>query len=118
MLKIFFITFFIAELIIAIAVIFKIYNFDKYVNKLNDLVAGNQNKIKMGFMDIRLFLDDFSNTVTKFKVLISNKRKEYLAKIIETTIIYASLFFLKGKYKKMILTCQIAKEIFEGIQEA
>jgi len=118
MLKIFFITFFIAELIIAIAVILKIHSFDKCVNKLNNLVVGNQNKIRIGFLDIRLLLEDFSNTIVKVKALIADKRREYLAKVIETTLIYTSFFFLKGKYKKAILACQIAKEIFEGIQEA
>jgi len=118
MLKIFFITFFAAELIIAIAVILKIYNFNKCVNNLNNLIMNNQNRIRMGFIDIRLFLEYFSTSIAEVRALIANKRREYLAKVIETTLIYSSLFFLKGKYKKTILACQIAKEIYEGINEA
>lgn len=118
MIKIFFVTFFIAELIIAITVILKIYNLNKEVNRLNDFILTNQNKVKTFFVDTSLLIEDFRITVLEVKSLISRKRQEYLAKIIKTILIYTSFFFLKGKYKRTILAYQIAREIFEGLQEA
>lgn len=117
MIKLFFIIFFIAELIIALAVIIKICKIDIRVNRLNDAVSVNKHKIKYVLSDFRLALETFVDTFEKLKRLVRQKQSEYFLKAMETTLIYGSLFFLKGKYKKTILTYQLAREIFEGIQE-
>lgn len=114
MIKIFFVTFFTAELIIAISVILKIYQFDKAVNNWNSLILANQNKIKVTFMDFRFLLEEFNNSFNKFKEFIKQKRQEYLFNSLKTSIIYGSIFLLKGKYKKSILAYQVIKEIYEG----
>lgn len=114
MIKIFFITFFTAELIIAMAVILRIYQLDKAVNNWNNLILANQNKIKIGFMDLRFLIEEFNNSFVRFKEFIKQKRQEYLLKSLKTGIIYGSIFLLKGKYKKSILAYQVIKEIYEG----
>ena len=118
MIKIFFVTFFTAELIIAMAVILRIYKLDKAVNNWNNLILANQNKIKAGFMDFRFLLEEFNNSFIQFKEFIRQKRQEYLLKSLKTSIIYGSIFLLKGKYKKSVLAYQVIKEIYEGFLEA
>lgn len=118
MIKIFFVTFFIAELIIAMAVILRIYQLDKAVNRWNNLILANQYKIKIGFMDFRFLLEEFNNSFLKFKDFIRQKRQEYLFKSLKTSILYGSIFLLKGRYKKTILAYQVIKEIYEGFLEA
>ena len=118
MIKIFFATFFIAELIIAIAVILKICQFNKCVNACNNRVLANQQKIKDCFTELRLLMKYFTNNILKVKEIIRLKRQEYLSRIIETSIMYGSILLLKGKYKKTILAYQLIKEIYEGIQDA
>lgn len=117
MLKLFFITFFTAELIIAIAVILRLYIFDKSVVELNDFITENQYKVKVVFMGTRLFLKEITQTIIDVKELIDEKRKEYIAKMLKTVLIYSGIFLLKGKYRKTFITCQIAKEIYDGFQE-
>ena len=118
MIKIFFATFFIAELIIALAIILKIYKFNKCVNNWNNIVLANQNKIRVGLCDLRQLMEDFSNGVLWLKGLIRRKKQEYIIKILKNSLIYGGFFLLKGKYKKRILAYQLVKEIYEGIKEA
>lgn len=117
MIKLFFITFFIAELIIAIAVIVKICKLDISVNRLNEVVLANGSKIKYAILDFRLSLETFVDTFNKLRRLVRQKQLEYFLKALESAVIYGSCFFLKGKYKKAMLTYQLAREIYEGIQE-
>lgn len=118
MIKIFFATFFIAELIIALAIISKIRQFDKRVRKLNTIVCDNQFKIKIFLIDIKIMLEDFSRNVQRAKGFLREKRKEYTLRAVKTITIYLSILFLKGKYKKTILGYQLIKEILAGIADA
>lgn len=118
MIKIFFITFFTAELIIAMAIILKIYQLDKAVNHWNKLIFVNKTKIRIGFMDLRFLIEEFNNSFVRFKEFIKQKKEEYLFKSLKTGIIYGSIFLLKGKYKKSILAYQVIKEIYEGFLAA
>lgn len=118
MIKIFFATFFIAELIIAIAIISKIYQLDKCVNKLNKLVVANKEQVRILFVDFRLLFEYFNKSITRIKEVIAQKRQEYLISALKTSIIYGSLFFLKGKYKKTVLAYQLIREFYEGFKEA
>lgn len=117
MIKLFFITFFIAELIIAISLILKIYNFDKCIRKLNDLILLNKNNIKSNFSDLHILMEEFAKSVIDVKTFIAEKRKEYTLNLIQTTLTYLGIFTLRGKYKKAILTYQLAKEFYEGFSE-
>lgn len=118
MIKLFFITFFIAELIIAMAVIIKIYQFNKYVNDLNSIVLSSQEPLRTLFVDFRVLFEYFNINFNKLRELITQKREEYILKVLKTTIFYTVFFFLKGKYKKAILAYQVFKEIFDGIKES
>lgn len=118
MIKLFFATFFIAELIIAISLIFKIYQFNKRVNILNSKIKNNKYKIEIYLSDFRIFLEAFEEKIAEYKKLIREKRDEYSFKIIKTLLIYMSIFFLKGKYKKSVIVYQFLCEVYDGIQEA
>lgn len=116
MFKIFFITFFIAELIIALAVILKIYSFNKYINNLNDKVSASKKDIKYAFMEARVVFKRINRIVLKLKEIIKQKREEYLLRILKTSVIYGFIL-LNKKYRRMIFTYQIFKEVYAGIQE-
>lgn len=117
MYKLFFATFFIAELIIALAIINKLQKANKCVNALNESVCAYKDKIRSSFADIRRLLDTFNKEFARFKGLIKQKRHEYLYTILKTVVAYCGIFLLKGKYKKAILAYQLATEIYESFIE-
>lgn len=118
MIKMFFITFFLAELVIAVAIIARILQVDKYVNALDKKLTANQNKLRFGFIDLRVVFEDFAEGVGELKDAIQRKREEYLFSFLKTSFVYGSLLFLKGNFRKAILTYQLGKEIYEGLQES
>ena len=118
MIKIFFITFFIAELIIALTVIIKIWQLDKLVNACNEMIVANKSKIVPCFADFRLLINEFNTWFAELLKFIQQKREEYSLKFLKTSLIYGSIFLLKGKYKKSVFAFQVAREIYEGIKEA
>lgn len=117
MIKLFFITFLIAELIIALAVILKIYTLDKRVNKINKLVLSSQNDIKEIFYDVRLILEAFNLSVLKLKELIRQKKEEYFISVSKKFLVFIGFLSLKGKYKKMLLAYELGKEIYTEFRE-
>lgn len=117
MIKIFFITFFIAELIIATAIILRIHKLNKFVNKLNDLIPSIQMKMINGFNDFRLIIEEFNRNFIELRKLLEQKKQEYSWKFLKTSLIYGSLFFLKGNYRRLVLGYQLIKEIYEEISE-
>lgn len=118
MIKIFFATFFLAELIIAFAVIIKIYQFDREVISLNKQVLNYQVLIKPLLADFRVFLTELIESVIEIRAAIIKKKQEYLSRVLETSVMYGGIFLLKGKYKKTVFAYQMMKEIYEGIQES
>lgn len=117
MYKLFFATIFIAELIVALALINKIYKFNKSVNAFNDSICANKDKLRSYFIDLRLISEDFCKEIIRIKSLLSKKRHEYMFSFIKTVIVYCGIFLLRGKYKKAILAYQLATEIYEGFIE-
>ena len=118
MIKLFFITFFIAELIVAIAVVLKILQFDRCVISWNEMVLTKRNEIGFAFEDLRLLLETFTCDLARLKETIAQKRQDYFFKALKTGIIYYGAFMSKGKLKKALITYQIGKEIYEGLSEA
>lgn len=118
MIKLFFITFFAAELIIALTLIFKIYGLNKSVNAWNKLILSNKDSIKANFSELHSIVADFSQSIIDVKNYIEEKRKEYTLNFIQTLLSYTAIFMLRGKYKKAILTYQLFKEFYEGFTEA
>ena len=117
MIKLFFLTFFIAELIIAFTVIFKIYRLDKCVNALNDYVSANKFKIKTAISDVRFLIEEFIVTFNETKELIRKTKEEYMIKTARNLLVYLGILMLKGKYKKSVFVYQLASEIYEGFAE-
>ena len=117
MFKIFFATFFIAELIIAFAVILKIYRFNKLVNITNKAVLSSQNSIKIIFHDLRFTFEEFNKAIVDFRAFVHKKKEEYIMRMLKTSLVYGSILCLKGKYKKTVMAYQIFKEIYEGVVE-
>lgn len=117
MFKFLFAIVFLSELVLASTAIIIIYRFNKQVNSWNNIVISNQKQIKNGFVDFCLFLEDFSSALIKIQEIIKRKRTYYLINFLKTFIAYYSIFTLKGKYKKAIITYQLAKEIYEGFCE-
>lgn len=117
MIKIFFATFFIAELIIALAVITKIRQFDKCVNSLNALICENKGKLRDSLKDFKWLLVECVNGFNKVKSHIQHKKEEYLFGILKTLLIYACIFLLKGKYKKSIIAYQFLSEVYSVFKE-
>jgi hypothetical protein len=108
---------FVAEVILAITAIINIWKLDNEVNKLNDLISKKNPSVRCFFMDLRALMEDFSESVENFKKVIKEKKTLYLYNVLRTTIVYAGIFSLKGKYKKAAIGIQLAKEIYEGICE-
>ena len=117
MIKLFLLTFFIAELIIAFTVILKIYRLDKCVNALNDSVCSNKFKIKTAILDVRFLIEDFIEFFNEAKALIRKKKEEYIIKTAKNMLVYLGILMLKGKYKKTVFVYQLASEIYEGFSE-
>lgn len=118
MVKIFFTTFFMAELIIAVSVIIKICEYDRRVKNWNCLILKNKEQLSVSIINFSLFLEDFSANILKIKNIIKQKRRMYLINFLKTFVTYFGIFALRGKYKKTILVYQLIKEIYEGILEA
>jgi hypothetical protein len=108
---------FIAEVILAIIAVLNLCKLDRAVNKLNNLISVKQPSIQLFFMDLRAIFEDFTVGIENLKKLINEKKTLYLYNILRTSIVYLSIFSLKGKYKKAAIAVQIAKEIYEGVSE-
>lgn len=117
MIKLFFITFFIAELIIALTVILKIYQFDRYVINCKKAVLSSNLKIRSGFFDLRYFMQEFNTEFKNFREIINQKKQQYMFNMLKSILMYGGFFMLKGKYKKTILAYQFVKEVYDVVNE-
>jgi len=87
----------------------------KKINK--NLISVNKSSIQCIFMDFRSLMEDLATSIIGFKEIIRQKRNLYVTSFLKTAVIYLGIFSLKGKYKKTVLSFQLAKEIYEGISE-
>lgn len=109
--------FFIAELIIAISIITRICKFDKCVNDLNNSILANKKNIQKLFADLYLLFNNLANYIFKIKNIVLERRNYYFISFLKTALAYYGIFVLRGKYKKAMITYQLAKEIYEGFSE-
>lgn len=109
---------FLAEIVLALAVILNLYRLDRSVIKLSKQFLCANSLIKPIFFDIREFLAELTRDINEFAVILGKKRDEYFLKSAKTLLAYLLIFSLKGKYKKTFIACQFAKEIYEGCFEA
>lgn len=108
---------FIAELIIAISIIARICKLDKCVNDLNNSILNNKKNIKNALADLYLLFSNLAKYIFKIKNLVLERRNYYFVSFLKTAVAYYSIFALRGKYKKAMITYQLAKEIYEGFRE-
>lgn len=108
---------FLAEVILAIVAIINICKLNNAVNKLNNKILIKQQLLRPFFHDLRAIFQSFVIGIESLKKYITEKKTEYLYNIIKTAAVYLSIFSLKGKYKKAVIGIQLAKEIYEGINE-
>lgn len=118
MIKFFIILIFLAEVVLALAVIAKIVQADKFVVSFDKLISSKKGLISPVFISVREFLDELYIGVTEFTNLIKQKRQDYIFAFSKTMLSYSLILLLRGKYRKMFLTYQLAKEIYEGCLEA
>lgn len=117
MIKLFFITFFIAELIIAGAIVLKIYKIDKKVNRLNRFLESSKNDIKELFVDVRFLLKTFNDGIEQVRQYIQQKKQEYILRITKKMVIFFGFLSLNNKYKKIILAYEIGKEVYQEFKD-
>lgn len=117
MIKLFFLTFFMAELIIASAIILKIHKINRKVNRLNQFFEGSKNDIIELFVDVRFLLKTFNDGVEQIRQYVQQKKQEYIIRITKKMVIFFGFLSLNNKYKKIILAYELGKEIYQEFKE-
>lgn len=93
-------TIFIAELIIAATLINFILKADRKVCELNNKVTELKPYIEDWLKSFKDVVYNLQNTVSSFFAFVKRKRDQFLTKLIISIVIYASLIFFKGRFKK------------------
>ena len=112
MIKIFFITFFISELIIASAITFCILKLDKKVLNLEKSIASQQNALRSFFFDIKKFFKNFNETVSNVKQIIKQKQQKIALDLLKQMAIFCGIILLKDKYRKKFLIFNLLLDIY------
>lgn len=99
---------FIAELIIAFTVVYFTVKADKKVCALNKRVVECKPVIHKCLISVKDIVKNFQKTYDNCICVIKRKRQQVTMKIIIAAVMYMSLFFFKGKYKKAGTFFQIA----------
>lgn len=111
-------TIFIAELIIALAIIHYIIKADKYVLELNDKVVDLQPVIHKTLVAVNEFVITFGEKMENLFEFVQKKRNQYISRITKTLILYLLLFVFKGRCKRAAMLCQglvLAKDYWDGL---
>lgn len=108
---------FFTELILAIVAILYLCRLNKMVKKFNNKILIKRQYIRPFCLDLRAIFQDLAVGIENLKKYIKEKKTEYMYNVIRTVAVYLSIFSLKGKYKKAAIGIQLAKEIYEGINE-
>lgn len=93
-------TIFIAELIIASALVSFIVRADKKVCEINNSVTVSKPILEENLKVFKKSVISLQNTVESFFTFIRKKREQFTMKIIVTLVMYASLIFFRGRFKK------------------
>ena len=116
MIKIFISTFFILEVIVALAIIVELCKFDYKIVCLEKKFAAGQDSLKLAFLELRLAISRFNKTLNTIMSLISKKRKEIALGTTRQILIFLGIFFLKDKYKKRFLFLNIMLDVYEEVK--
>lgn len=116
MIKIFIATFFIFEIIIAMAIIIKLYKFDKKVISLEKEVKSRREVLKALFLKLRETLVKANEKVLSVEKIARKKEREFRFGLIKQLIVFLGIFLLKDKYKKKILFLNIMIDVFMEVK--
>ena|SRR5574344_576794 len=117
MIKIFIITFFILETVVALAIIFKLRDFDRKIILLEKEICSKQNGLRSFFFNLKTGLVNSNRTITIVKNAINRKREEIILGIIRQLVIFSGIFILKDKYKKKFLIINILFDIYSEFKK-
>ncbi len=93
-------TIFIAELIIAGSLIIFIVKTDRKVRELNNRVIVFKPVLEGYLKAFKKAVYNLQNTFEAFFTFIKKKRQQFLTKVIIAVVMYASLIFFRGRFKK------------------
>lgn len=93
-------TIFIAELIIAGSLIIFLIKLDRKVREMNNRVIIFKPILKGHLKVFKKAVYNLQNTFESFFTFIKKKRQQFITKIIIAVVMYASLIFFRGKFKK------------------
>ena len=102
---------FIAELIIAGAIIMSLYTIDKRVLALNDTITMQSPKIINGLKAARESCQKISDTVKKACETLQKPKERYLLILIKNLLTVIAIFMSKGKRKKILSAIQLGLSI-------
>ena len=99
---------FIAELIIALTLIVFTVKADRKVCALNKKVVECKPVIHNCLLSAKDIVKNLQKTFDNCICIVKRKRQQLTMKVIIAVVMYASLFFFKGKYKKAGTFFQLA----------
>jgi len=101
-------TVFIAELIIAGALLNFIIKADRQVLAANQAIVDFRPTLETGLREAYNIVRNLKQTLHYIFCLIERKKKQYIFKIVSAVCLYCVLFFWKGKYRKIAAFLQLA----------
>ena len=99
---------FIAELIIALTLISYIIKADNAVKKCRASLTNCHCYFEKTIKDIRFCVESFGDYYDCIMNSVKKKRRQFQINMVKNTVMYLSLFLLKGKYKKIAAFLQFA----------
>ncbi len=101
-------TVFIAELIIALTLVFFINKADRAIVKCNEVVIEKQKELDKTLKELKSCVTNFGVYYNCMLASVKKKRNQFRINMLKNILMYLSLFLLKGKYKKLAATVQFA----------
>lgn len=108
---------FIAELVIATALIVSIVKASRRVNSLNLKLMKSQYKVVIAINRIKSFVKYFSKFAEDIEKSLVKKQKMLVINTLKN-IIFSTLFLILGKkYKKTVLAVQLGLVFYDGLRQ-
>ena len=99
---------FIAELIIAGAIVCSICKLDRKVTALSDKVAETKPKIQSALESLHKNISETVTAVKDICIFIEKQRARYIVKFIQNILAILLMFMLRGKSKKYLSAIELA----------
>lgn len=108
----------IAELIIATNVICLIQKLDKKVVNLSNQVVEARPKLDSALLCLKESVSKFVTGVHNLCVYAEKRTHKYITMVIQNVLMYALLYFLKGRSKRCVSALQLAFSLKDGWDKA